>query len=129
MEGENIHMEELYQGKGCISKVGNQRKYARLCARGYEEEQNFRTGSSTCFRGVNPTWLIVASKRWALKLLDINILFLQGNTIKRTAFARPSKEANTNKIWKLQHGYVPLQIQTDSKFSVNLSIRFFWNYT
>ena len=49
----------IIKSKLYLSRVGNQREInwqqkkiikAKLCARGFEEEQNFRTDSPTCFR-------------------------------------------------------------------------------
>ena len=50
-------------------KVVNEKRIikARLCARGFEEEQNLRTDSPTCFRKKLPlSFCIISSNRWIL---------------------------------------------------------------
>ena len=75
---------------------------ARLCARGFEEQQNFRTDSPTCSREGNKAVLsIIASKKWTLNSLDVKTAFLQGNVIERTVHVKPPKEHESNKLWKL----------------------------
>ena len=85
-------------------KVVHEKKIikARLCARGFEEEQNFRTDSHTCSReGLRLSCCIISPNQWTLNSLDVKTAFLQGKTIERTVFVHPPKGANTNKIWKL----------------------------
>ena len=75
---------------------------ARLCARGFEEEQNFRTDSPTCSReGVRIALTLIASNSWKLNSIDVKTAFLQGNPIEREVFVKPPKEAGTNGLWKL----------------------------
>ena len=76
---------------------------ARLCARGFEEEQFFRTDSPTCSReGVRITLATIASNGWTLRSMDVKTAFLQGNRIQRTVYLKPPKEANTKNLWLLQ---------------------------
>ena len=82
-------------------KVYNNEKYIRawLCARGFEEEQNFRTDSPTCSReGLRLACSLIASSYWTVNSLDVKIAFLQGKTIERSVIVRPPKEANTSKL-------------------------------
>ena len=81
-------------GRSCLK--------ARLCARGFEEEQDFRTDSPTCSReGVRVALTLIASNSWKLNSIDVKTAFLQGNTIQREVFVKPPKEAETDCIWKL----------------------------
>ena len=74
-----------------------------LCARGFKEEQNFRTDSATCSReGLHLTCSMIASSKWTLNSLDVKTAFLHGKAIERTVYVRPLKEANTSQVWKLQ---------------------------
>ena len=76
---------------------------ARLCARGFEEEQPFRTDSPTGSReGLRLTLSVIASNNWELNSLDIKSAFLQGKDIDRTVFIKPPPEASTDKLWKLK---------------------------
>ena len=76
---------------------------ARLCARGFEEEQLFRKDSPTGSReGLRLTLSILASKGWKLNSLDIKSAFLQGKEIDRSVFIKPPPEANTDKLWELR---------------------------
>ena len=76
---------------------------ARLCARGFEEEQPFRKDSPTCSReGMRVVLAILASNSWTVNSLDVKAAFLQGKGIERLVFVKPPKEANTNKLWKLK---------------------------
>ena len=45
---------------------------------------------------------LCASKKWPVTSFHIKTAFLQGKDLERTAFVRPPKEAQTNKIWQLQ---------------------------
>lgn len=77
---------------------------ARLCARGFEDEEGTkrRTDSPTCSKeALRITFSIMASSNWSCKSLDIKRAFLQGNTLDREIFIKPPKEANTNKLWRL----------------------------
>ena len=91
--------------------MGNQKKLvdnekfikARLCARGFEEEQNFRTDSRTgSTKSLHLTCSMIASNKWTLNSLDVKTAFLQGKAIECTLYVRPPKEANRNQVWKLQ---------------------------
>lgn len=75
---------------------------ARLCARGFEEEQLFRTDSPTASReGNRLTLAMIASNGWTLNSLDVKTAFLQGQQIDRDILIKPPKEAKTTKLWKL----------------------------
>ena len=75
---------------------------ARLCARGFEEEQDFRTDAPTCAReSVRLSLATIASNKWDLKSIDIKRAFLQGHQLTREVYLRPPPEAQTNKLWKL----------------------------
>ena len=75
---------------------------ARLCTRGFEEIQDFRTDSPCCSRvAIRLFMTILASKNWTLNSIDIKTAFLQGKEIQRTVIIQPPPEANTNKLWKL----------------------------
>ena len=76
---------------------------ARLCARGFEEIQTFRTDSPTCSRESTRLLLaILASNSWTINSLDIKAAFLQGKEIDRLVFIKPPPEARTNTLWKLK---------------------------
>ena len=75
---------------------------ARLCARGFEELQDFRTDSPTCSReGIRSLLAIVAANSWTLNSLDVRTAFLQGKDLERSILVKPPKECNTDKLWKL----------------------------
>ena len=75
---------------------------ARLCARGFEEEKNFRTDSPTCSReGLRIALSLIASNKWDICSLDVKTAFLQGYGLERTVYVRPPREAQTSKIWLL----------------------------
>ena len=81
---------------------GNHSIKARLVAKGYEEEQTFRSDSPTCQRpSIRLTLSLISSYKWKLHCLDYKTAYLQGNPIKRVIYINPPKEANTEKIWKL----------------------------
>lgn len=76
---------------------------ARLCARGFEEEQPFRTDSPTCSKeAIRLLLSLIASKSWAINAIDIKSAFLQGNIIERDVYIRPPIEAKTDLVWKLK---------------------------
>ena len=66
---------------------------ARLCARGFEEEQLFRTDSPTCPReGIQIVLSTIVSHSWRLSSLDVKTAFLQGRPIDREIFIKPPVE-------------------------------------
>ena len=107
-----VYKEVENTGQYCISlrwvlkdktdNQGNTFCKARLCVRGFEEEQNFRTDSPTCSReGIRIFFATTAANGWKLHSMDVKGAFLQGKTIDRKVFLKPPKEANTNKVWQL----------------------------
>ena len=81
---------------------GNVIKKARLCARGFQEEQDFRTDSPTCSKeGIRAALTIIASNKWKFNSMDVKTAFLQGKLIERDVFVKPPKESETNVLWKL----------------------------
>ena len=76
---------------------------ARLCVRGFEEEQDFRTDSPTCSReGIRLFLAATASKKWKIHSMDVKGAFLQGKELERKVVIRPPREAETSKLWMLQ---------------------------
>ena len=89
----------------CTPKIinGTPSIKARLVAKGFQEQQYVRGDSPTCSReGVKISLAIIASKSWTLKSLDISTAFLQGGPIDREIYVVPPREAETDKIWRLQ---------------------------
>ena len=107
-----VYEEVPNQAQNCISlrwvikeKLVDNEKFtkARLCARDFEEEWNFRTDSPTCSReGLDLPCSIITWKKWTLNSLDIKTPFSQVKAIERTVYVRPPKKANTSEVWKLQ---------------------------
>ena len=76
---------------------------ARLCVRGFEEEQDFRTDSPTCSReGIRLFLSTTAARKWKIHSMDVKGAFLQGKSLERDVTLRPPKEAATSKLWRLQ---------------------------
>ena len=86
-QNEQVYDEIDDLGQQCTSlrwvmkeKVVNEKKIikAHLCAKGFEQEQNFRTDSPTCSReGLQLSCCIISSNRWTLNSLDVKTDFLQ----------------------------------------------------
>ena len=77
---------------------------ARLVARGFEEDSSqMKIDSPTCSKqSLRMLFLTAATKRWAIKSIDIASAFLQGNAIEREVYLRPPKEyAVEGQVWKL----------------------------
>ena len=76
---------------------------ARLTARGFQEEGNFRTDSPTVQKhSVRLLLAIAVHFGWDICTTDISSAFLQGNQMDRLVFIKPPKEANLpGKLWKL----------------------------
>ena len=75
---------------------------ARLCAREFEAVESLKTESPTCSReSVRVAIILMLSNIWNLSSIDIKTAFLQGKKIDRTIIIKPPKEAQTNKLWKL----------------------------
>ena len=102
----NNHGQETISVRWVITTKAIDQKVtckARLCARGFEEEQPFRKDSPTGSReGLRLTLAILASKGWTLNSLDIKSAFLQGKEIDRMVFIKPPPEAMTDKLWELK---------------------------
>ena len=70
----------------------------RLCARGFENVESFKTESSTCSReSVHVAITLITSYKWNLNAINIKTAFLQGKKIDKTVIIKPSKEDQTNK--------------------------------
>ena len=101
-----VYEEVNDEGQDCISlrwvlkdKVddeGNTFCKARLCVRGFEEEQDFRTDSPTCSReGVRLFLSTTVSNNWTIHSIDVKGAFLQGKELDRKVDIKPPKEAET----------------------------------
>ena len=112
-KSEGVYDEVCDEGQPCISvrwviseKEGASKETitkARLCARGFEEMQDFRTDSPTCKReSIRLVLSFIAANKWELNSIDIKRAFLQSNEIEREVFIRPPDEACTDKIWCLK---------------------------
>lgn len=76
----------------------------RLCACGFEEEQNYRNDRPMRSReGLRCAFSIIAWKKWPINSIDNRTIYLQGKNLERNVFARPPKKAQKNKIWKLSN--------------------------
>ena len=76
----------------------------RLCAHGFGEIKDFTTDSTRCsWIGVWSIFALIASNGWKVQATDVKTAFLQGKQIERMVYLQPLKEANTNKIWRLQY--------------------------
>ena len=68
------------------------------------------------FKGRNKVCIESRSiKIWPVNSIDVKAIFLQGKNLEMNVFARPPKEAQTNKIWKLNscvYGYVLMLLDT-----------------
>ena len=82
---------------------GNFTVKARLVARGFEDIHNQgKNDSPTCAKDTMRIALtLMASKQWKCMSLDVKSAFLQSSQLERDIFLVPPKEANTNKLWKL----------------------------
>ena len=66
---------------------------ARLVVRGYEEEYDLQSDSTTVDKGAMKVFLsIVSSKQWAVKTTDIKSAFLQGKTVDRDIYLKPQRK-------------------------------------
>ena len=107
-----VYREIPDEGQECISlrwvlkdKVNNEGTTfckARLCVRGFEEEQDFRKDSPTCSReGIRLFLAVTATNKWELHSIDVKGAFLQGKEIERQVIVRPPREAETDNLWVL----------------------------
>jgi hypothetical protein len=78
---------------------------ARLVARGFEENtSDARTDSPTCSRqSLRMAFITAPTMGWEIHSLDITSAFLQGNSIERKVYLKPSSEAGTDgRVWRLK---------------------------
>ena len=96
-------------------KVVNEKEIikARLCARGFEEEQNFRKDSPTCSRERLRLSCCISSNRWALNSLDVKTAFLQGKTLKELHLYDLRKKPTPRKFGNYETVFMVLQIPAD----------------
>ena len=109
---EEVYTEVPNEGQSTMSTTwvvkpkvidGKYSLKARLCARGFEEDQFFRTDSPTCSReGLRITLAAIASNGWTLRSMDVKTAFLQGNHMQRTLYLKPPTEAKTKNLWLLK---------------------------
>ena len=107
-KSRNVYTEINDDGQECVSlrwvikskTIDNKPGIkARLCARGFKEEQNFQTDSPTCSReGLRSMFSPIASKKWPINAIDVKGAFLQGKDLERYIIVRPPKEDQTSKI-------------------------------
>ncbi len=76
---------------------------ARLVALGYQEQsEEIRKDSPTCNKDtIRIVITLVLAYHWKIQHIDVQAAFLQGKKIVRNVFIIPPKEAETNKLWKL----------------------------
>ena len=111
-KSREVYNEIEDSGQPCISlrwvlkqktENGQIKTKARLCARGFEEDHEFRTDSPTCSReGLRIGLSLIAARKWSIQSIDVKTAFLQGKDLERTVYVRPPKEAHTDKIWHLR---------------------------
>ena len=103
-EVENVN-QSCISGRWIIKpKIidGIQSVKARYVLRGFEETQEFRTDSPTCMReSVRIVLALFPTLKWKINSIDFKTAFLQGRLIERDIYVKPPKEAETNKLWKL----------------------------
>ena len=86
------------------SKYDNAKRVikARLVARGFQETDEVQKDSPTASReSLRLLLLVSVSLNWKIHSIDVKSAFLQGETLKRTVYLKPPKEANTDKLWIL----------------------------
>ena len=76
---------------------------ARLCVRGDQEMESFRTDSPTVHKdSINVFFMVAAKNGWKIQTADIKCAFLQGKELDRDVFVRPPKERRIpGVIWKM----------------------------
>ena len=76
---------------------------ARLVARGFQERDPIQKDSPTALReSVRFLLMFAVSTNLTIHSLDVKSAFLQGDSIERTVFLKPPKEANSTYLWKLK---------------------------
>ena len=76
---------------------------ARLCVRGDQEMESFRTDSPTVHKdSINVFFMVAAKNGRKIQTADIKCAFLQGKELDRDVFVRPPKERRIpGVIWKM----------------------------
>ena len=76
---------------------------ARLCVRGDQEKETFRTDSPTVHKSsINIFFMLAAKNKWQIQTSDIKCAFLQGEAIDREVYVKPPKERRIKGIvWKM----------------------------
>ena len=101
---QNVYLED--SGQPCISvrwaisrKIADENNItkAKLCARGFEELQDFPTNSPCCSQ-IGSIFALIPSENWNISLIDVKTSFLQERKIERIVHLHPPKEANTSKV-------------------------------
>ena len=102
MKEQKVYTEVEDDGQQCISvrwvmrpKIigGKVSIKARFVARGYEEDNNFRTDSPNSTKeGLRVVLSVFSSLNWSIKSIDVVTAFLQGKPMKREVYLRPPKK-------------------------------------
>ena len=106
---KSVYKEVPNQGKECISltkrlikgkSVDNENLVkARLCARGFKEEQNLGKHSSSSSReGLHLNCLVIVSNKCTLNLLDVKAVLWQVEKMEHNVFVRLPKEINISRF-------------------------------
>ena len=76
---------------------------ARLCVRGDQEKNTFRTDSPTVHKtSINLFFTLAATNSWRIQTSDIKCAFLQGEDMDRVVSLRPPKERRIKGIvWRM----------------------------
>ena len=76
---------------------------ARLVARGFEDDDlDRKVDSPTASKeSIRIIFALIASNKWIPRIMDVKRAFLQGNPLQRNVYLKPPKEANTDKLWRL----------------------------
>ena len=98
---ERISLRWVLKDK--VDTDGNTSCKARLCVRGFEEEQDFCTDSPTCSReGIRLFLATSVPNGCTVHSMDVKGAFLQGKELDRTVDIKPPKEAGTQMLWRLK---------------------------
>ena len=122
-KSQQVYVEEEDRGQRCLSvrwvltpkMIDNVvSTKARLCARRFEENQDFCTDSPTCSRiRIRFALTIISSFSWCLNSIDVKTAFLQGKEMECTVYLRPPKRLKQTKFGGLRSVFMGWLMQVD----------------